>query len=67
MKISCKYCYNHHICHAQTPTIYGLSMLRDAPNIPISQSKIDVALFGATYSFEPIVPDKSILHKDEIW
>jgi hypothetical protein len=42
-------------------------MLRDAPTIPISQSKIDVALFGATYSFEPIVPDKSILHKDEIW
>jgi hypothetical protein len=42
------------ICTAQTPTIQRLSGLRDAPTIPISQSKLEVGLFEATFSFELI-------------
>jgi hypothetical protein len=36
-------------------------MLRDAHAFPISQSKLEVALFRATFSFELTVPDMSTL------
>ena len=36
-------------------------MLRDAQTFPVSQSKLEVALFGATLSFEPTVPDMGML------
>jgi hypothetical protein len=37
------------ICFVQILTIYGLSMLRDAQTFPISQFKLEVALFGVTF------------------
>jgi hypothetical protein len=50
----------------QIPTIHGLSMLRDAHNFPVFQSKLLVALFGTTFSFQLTVPDMSMLHEDRM-
>jgi len=51
----------------QTPTIHGHSRPRDAQTFPISQFKLEAALFETTFLFEQIVLDESMFQKDEIW
>jgi hypothetical protein len=43
------------------PSCHGLSILRDTNTIPISQFRLEIALFGAIFSSEPIVHDISTL------
>jgi hypothetical protein len=49
------------ICPVQIPTIHGLSMLKDTRTFPISQSKLEAALFGATFSFKLTIPEMGTL------
>jgi hypothetical protein len=49
------------ICTVQIPTVHGLLVLRDDYTFPVSQFKLEVALFGATFSLKLIVPDVETL------
>jgi hypothetical protein len=43
-------CGQLQICPVPIPTNHGLSILRDTHTFPISQSKLEAALFGASFN-----------------
>jgi hypothetical protein len=53
-------CGQLQICPVTIPTNHGLSILRDTHTFPISQSKLEAALFGASF-YLTTVPDLGML------
>jgi hypothetical protein len=49
-KSLCVYCKDQHCID---PNYHRLSILRNAHPFPVPQSKLEAALFGATFSFKP--------------